>query len=390
MLKAEDFFVDQEISKARTFPPDAYISKEFQQRELESIFEKMWLPVPQRTAAELRNDSASLDELLNLPGAFVPFDTLGNALLFQRDPDDQTLRCLSNVCTHAWYKLERGVGELNRSKKFRVCGQHGRQFNGKGRCVSHPGFSGKLQDFPLEEDHLPEIALDRWEQFLFVCLTKPKIPFGEIFTPIRESLGTLKVMDFKRYPRDSEEAVVHGNWKFNVANYMDILHVPVLHGMSHSLAEALDMKSYKFEFHPFCSLQWAYAKNPDDGFEPGVLPERFSDPANPKKRVYALWWCVLPNMDINIYKWGMSVNMYYPIPKEPEKSLWRGYHYIYDEHEYRNANLLNERVSAEDFHAISRVAHGARSSFAKRGRFGPSEQGPHWLQRFVYSMVFES
>ncbi len=393
MLNAADFFVDPDIKKARTLPREAYLSGEFQEVELEAIFKRMWMPVPQRSAAELKGNPKSLHELLRRPGAYVPFDMLGNPLLLQRDTEDQTLRCFSNVCTHAWYQLEQGCGELTRRNRFHFCGQHGRQFDSKGKCISQPGFSGKMEKFPSDDDHLPEIKLAEWEQFLFLCLGEPKVLFGEIFDPIRKSLGNLNVKDFKRYPRDNEEAEVDGNWKFHVNNYMDLLHIGVLHGLPKGLAETLDMPSYKFEYpHPFCSLQWAYAKNPKDGFEPGILPKRFHDPAHPEKRVYALWWCVLPNMDINVYKWGMSLNVFFPIVNEPQKSLWRGYHYVRDEEEYvrLNAKLLNLNVSTEDFDAISRVAHGANSGFAKRGRFGPSEGGPHWLQTFVYSMMFEN
>ena len=61
------------------------------------------------------------------------------------------------------------------------------------------------------------------------------------------------------------------------------------------LADAIDLKSYATELYPGTALQWAYAKDPSHGFDPKLLPDRFRDS---KRRVFALWWFVFPNLTL--------------------------------------------------------------------------------------------
>jgi ring hydroxylating enzyme alpha subunit len=106
--------------------------------------------------------------------------------------------------------------------------------------------------------------------------------------------------------------------------------------------------------------------------------------------VFALWWFIFPNTTLNFYPWGLSVNVYMPIPGKPDKTLFLWFQYALDEEKFqrRNSTWLNEQVDAEDIEAISLVSAGAKSGFAPRGRFAPNEErGPHWFQRLVYETV---
>jgi len=115
------------------------------------------------------------------------------------------------------------------------------------------------------------------------------------------------------------------------------------------------------------------------------------DPNHANKRVFALWWFIFPNLTLNFYPWGLSVNQYMPVQGSPDRTQFHWLQYSLDEAKFKQRNdvWLNEQVDAEDIEAISLVSKGARSGFAPRGRFAPREErGPHWLHRLIYTTVF--
>lgn len=133
-----------------------------------------------------------------------------------------------------------------------------------------------------------------------------------------------------------------------------------------------------------------YAGNPEHGFEPDQLPARF---AQPGRRVFALWWFVFPNLTLNFYPWGLSINVYMPVPDRPDRTRFEWYHFVLDEERYgrRDDVWLNHQVDAEDVDAMRQVSRGLRSGLAPRGRFAPGhETGPHWFHRLIYETAFAS
>src|SRR3989304_3910925 len=104
-LPPECFPVDRDISKARSLPALAFTSEAFLRLELERIFARTWMLVPQNS-----NDGASsVAEFLKQRGAQLPFSLLGRSLFLQRDWEDR-LHCFPNLCTHAWYPLVESTG----------------------------------------------------------------------------------------------------------------------------------------------------------------------------------------------------------------------------------------------------------------------------------------
>jgi choline monooxygenase len=300
---------------------------------------------------------------------------LDKPFFLQRGWRDTQLRLMPNVCTHAWYPLVPGASRGERL----VCAQHGRQFDGAGRVLSQPGFKtfrdcDQLAAFPTAE-HGP---------LLYACLGKPRLPFAKLFAPVAASLGKLPLEKLERRAQAGELREVDGNWKQHAWNYMDKFHVQFIHKAPGGLADAIDLAGYKTELNDGAALQWAYAKDPEAGFDPALLPERFRDAAG--RRVFALWWFIFPGLTLNFYPWGLSVNLYEPVPGRPEKTLFRWFAYSWDDAKFarRDELWLSGQVDAEDVEAMAQVRRGARSGFAPRGRFSPTEEtGPHWFHRAV-------
>jgi choline monooxygenase len=169
---------------------------------------------------------------------------------------------------------------------------------------------------------------------------------------------------------------------------MDRFHVTFIHRAPGGLADAIDMDSYQTELHPTSALQWAYARRPEHGFEPAQLPARFADAGG--RRVFALWWFVFPNLTLNFYPWGLSVNLYQPVPRRPDVTRFFWSHRIMDAEKaaHRDDWWLSAQVDAEDVDAMAQVRRGLRSGMAPRGRFAPADEtGPHWFHRLVATAV---
>ncbi|HVM46228.1 MAG TPA: SRPBCC family protein [Candidatus Thermoplasmatota archaeon] len=372
----EALFVDPDATRARTLPPEAFTSEAFLERELATLFRRHWLLLPLRASHELRDDPRSLAEMVRTRGARAPVTLMDRPFFVQRDWDGG-LHLFPNVCTHAWHTLVAGPG---RERSIR-CPQHGREFDCLGRFVHQPGI-----ERGEPEDDLADLPLAEWGGLLFAALSAPARPLAEALGAVQDSIR-FDLASLERMPLAGEVRELDGNWKQHAWNYMDSLHIPYIHKKPGGLADAVDLASYRTELHGLSSLQWAYARDPAHGFDPALLHPRF---AHPEKRVFALWWFVFPNLALNLYPWGLSINLYMPVPGRPQRTLFHWYHLALDEKKYaqREDVWMMREVDDEDVDALTQVARGVRSGFATRGRFaGEAEKGPHWFHRLVAESV---
>jgi choline monooxygenase len=368
-LLLSDCEVSEDIASARGLPAEAFRSRALLRHELKTVFAENWLLLPSEYGAQ------SLASLLSRPAAKVPLKSHGHSLYLHQS--SQGLRAFSNICTHAWFPLVRGVEEGPRTR----CGQHGRVFDEEGRCLLQPGFQG-CAGFPDASDHLSAYAVSGWEQLYFVA-QRPTMSLREVLGPLQESLGRFPLDRLRRVSVEQEERIVAGNWKQHAWNYMDKFHIPYIHGGRGGLIDRLMYKSYTTELYERSALQWAWAKDPAHGFAEGQISGRFS---HPERRVLALWWFVFPNLTLNFYPWGLSVNRYEPHEEDPQRTRFFWEHWVCDEEKYalRDEIWLSEQVDQEDVEALALVGSSIQSSLEGRGRFAlGEEEGPHWFHRLV-------
>ncbi len=377
VLTADDCRVDADIRRAETLPASAFTDPAFLARELDTVFRTSWQLVPEPGGADPR----PLEEQVASRGTRVPVSLLDRPLFLQRGWDDDELRLFPNTCTHAWFPLVLGA---SRGPTL-VCGQHGRKFDCTGRFVSQTGFGKDVPDFPRDCDHLASLGVRSWRRMLFANLDPKARAFDATFAEIDASLVSLP--NGERGSMESRE--IAGNWKQHAWNFLDRFHIAFVHRPPGGLADAIDLGSYQTELYDDAVLQWVYAAKPEDGFDPAWLPERFHDPKG--RRVFALWWYVWPNLTLNFYPWGLSVNCYQPIAGRPDATRFLWYQRAIDreKHAQRDKRWLSAQVDAEDVDALAQVSRGLRSGFAPRGRFAPNdEQGAHWFHRKVSREVF--
>jgi choline monooxygenase len=381
-LRAKDFEVHADVRKALTLPAQAFTDPAFLDRELATIFRDAWLLVPDRGGDAHQDDPRGIEELVRRRGSRAPFSLLGKPLFLQRDWDGQ-LRAFPNVCTHAWHTLVQGPAR----ERTITCPQHGRQFDCAGKFAMQPGFE-KLPGFPRPEDSLQAFPAEAWGPFVFASLGNPAQPLADLLGPAMDSLQGFPLAALKRKPLDAEARELEGNWKQHAWNYLDSLHIPYIHRKPGGLADAVDLDSYRTEVHGSSVLQWAYARDPAHGLSPEHHAPRF---AAKGKRVFALWWFVWPNLALNVYPWGVSLNVFQPSPSDPGRTRFLWYHHVLDEKKYavRDAVWKMRDVDDEDVDALAQVRRGAASGLAPRGRFAPGkEDAPHWFHRRVWEGAF--
>jgi choline monooxygenase len=330
------FSIDPDISRAETLPGAAYCDPALFEEIRDKVLRRAWFVTPEPPAA---------------PGRVVPFCNAGEPLLLVRD--GETLRCLSNVCTHRGNLLVEAEGEHATLR----CRYHGRRFALDGRMTHAPEFEG-ARDFPSARDHLPSLPLGRLGP-LTLSAIDPAFPLEELPGPLRAL--PIGVFD----PSSTREYAVAANWMLYVENYLEGLHIPFVHP---ALSEALDYGAYRTELLPRGVLQIGVARAGEEAFPDGVA---------------AYYYWLFPNLMLNFYPWGLSLNLVEPVAVDRTRVHFRSY--VVDESlRARGAGAALDAVELEDEAVVHAVQAGVRARLYRRGRYSPSrETGVHHFHRLL-------
>jgi choline monooxygenase len=292
---------------------------------------------------------------------------LDEPLLLARDGGG-TLRCLSNVCTHRGNLL---VHDAGRATQIR-CGYHSRRFDLAGRMTFMPGFEGAC-DFPAPTDDLPQVALADWHGHAFASLA-PALPFAELTAPIDQRLPWLDLASWRPDTTRSREFEFDAHWALYVENYLEGLHIPFLHP---GLTATLDLAQYRYELFAQGNLQLALAREGQIAFDrPAGSPGQ-------GERVAACYFWLFPNLMLNFYPWGLSLNLVLPIAPARTKVLFRSY--VADASRLgQGAGGALDPVEMEDEAVVMAVQRGIRSRLYRGGRYSPQhERGVHQFHRLL-------
>ncbi len=347
------FEMNPKIEEAWTIPSAFYADSEVYEASKEKIFTRSWQMV------------AWLDHV-KVPGSVYPFTLLPGCLdeplLMTRGRDD-VVHCLSNVCTHRGNLVCEGAGTENSLR----CRYHGRKFGLDGGFQSMPEF-GSVCDFPKDSDDLPKVTFRDWRQFYFVRAGDGHVSLEEVFKELEERIGWLPVEDFVYDPDGKRDYLVNANWALYVDNYLEGFHIPYIHA---ALNATLDYGSYRTELLTHGNLQLGVAGSGEPAFD---LPESSPDFG---KRIGAYYYWFFPNLMLNFYPWGLSVNIVQPLGQGRTKVTFMPFVW---KPELRDAGAGGDldRVEREDEVVVEMVQRGVRSRFYDRGRYSPErESGVH-------------
>jgi choline monooxygenase len=345
--------IDSDIRVAKTLPSKFYTSeKRF--RKLLKAFKTSWQFVGSSqeftTAISPLKD---LEKVLNEP--------------LIRVQDGESTQLLSNVCTHRGMIL---CQEHSDAKTIQ-CPYHGRTFNRDGSLKHMPGFEEAV-DFPSISDHLQSFELHTWNGFEFASMN-PNVHLEEVLRPVQERLGWF-FSDLKYDPARDRDWEIDANWMLYVDNYLEGFHIPFVHP---ELNEALDKNGYSTECFDHGVLQIGTAQDGDVCFE---IPH---DSIDYGKNIAAYYWWIFPNLMLNVYPWGISVNIVIPTGVDSTSVLFRSYVKRPDLLD-KGAGAALDKVELQDQFVVENCMKGLRSESYKRGRYSPShEQGVHHFHRII-------
>ncbi len=350
--------VDPNIRIAKTPDKRVYTDPGIYEQLKESAFARSWQYIGDQ-------------DNLKIPGAVWPVKMLEGCLdeplVFTRDLDD-TIRCMSNVCTHRGMVLCENAG----NERFLRCRYHGRRFGLDGKFQSMPEFEG-VEGFPSEEDNLPNVHHKAWERFLFASLA-PAAAWEEVFQPMLDLVGWMPIREFMPEPSRTRDYLVRANWALYVDNYLEGFHIPFIHA---DLNAVIDYGNYTVHNYDHGILQLAVGKGGEETFDlPTSSPHYGQD-------ISAYYFWFFPNLMFNFYPYGLSINVVRPLAHNLTRVSFIGY--VWDRSKLgRGAGGDIDRVEREDEVVVELVQQGLQSRFYNHGRYSVTrEDGTHHFHQML-------
>lgn len=282
---------------------------------------------------------------------------------------DGELRLLSNACTHRAHLVveQAGTGRALR------CSYHGRGFTLDGRCTGAPGFEG-VAGFPGDDAALPQFALAEWRGLLFGSLA-PEAPWRDVIAPVEARAAAWMPAKWRRDATLDRAFEFDAHFALYVENYLEGLHIPFLHP---GLNARLDWKSYGYANFDHATLQVGVAA----AGEPALaLPAGHPDGA--RGPVGALYFWLHPTTMLNLYPWGLSLNVVEPLGPTRTRVRFHAFVERPELHD-RGAGSGLVQVELEDERAAQQVVRGLAARSWRGGRYAPiAEQGVHAFHRML-------
>lgn len=332
------------IGRASTPTGAFYLSEESWRRIEEHVFPKVWHYIGNR---DTFSETGTLYPFTLAPGS------LNEPLILSMQTEGHSV--FSNVCTHRGYML---LKEKSNAQVLR-CRYHGRCFHHNGAFMSMPEFES-AENFPTRMDDLARAHHSCWNGLHFVSLF-PEIALEEILQPVMDRLYWFPFYALKHYPTYSNSYTVEANWALYCDNYLEGFHIPYVHK---SLNKVIDYSAYETIEFAHGNLQLGIARDVEPVFDiPAGAPDH-------GQRVAAYYYWIFPNLMLNFYPWGLSLNVVEPHGKDRTIVHFHVFisdHSIYD----TGAGSDLHRVEMEDEEVVESVHRGLHARLYQSGRYSP-------------------
>ena len=362
-----DLDIHEDVRQASTPSSELYTSEAVHGHLMQNAFGRSW---------QFLSSAMHLGEQKGAQQPFTLFPTsLKEPLVLTRDGDGD-MHCLSNVCTHRGQILVRDP--VDKAASIRCC-YHGRRFDLDGKFKSMPKFDEAL-DFPREGglDDLPKLEIGSLGPALRFTSLDPALGFDEWIKPVRDLVDFMPLDEAVWDPASERSFDLDANWCLYVENFLEWLHLPFIHRKT--LTPAIDLKSYSAELMDHgITLQLGTAKKKNEVIFDLPPSHPFAD-----QRVSAMWFHLPPNLMLNFYPWGVSVNVVEPLTV---KTCRVHYHQFVWREELRDMFDLME-IELEDQDAVQHQQAGVSSKLYTRGRYSPSQEyAMHHFHRHLHTML---
>ena len=108
---------------------------------------------------------------------------------------------------------------------------------------------------------------------------------------------------------------------------------------------------------------------------------------NPNDRIYGLYYWIFPNIMLNFYSWGLSINIIEPISTTHTRIRFLSYPIKNKQQPSKGAAALSQ-VETEDQKVVLNVQKGIKSRYYNAGRYSPQyEKGVHHFHLLLDSYL---
>lgn len=354
--------IHPDIRQANTPPARLYNDADIYHAALENVFPCWW---------QFIGDTAKLEAVGSVLPINLLADSLNEPLVITHDHTGQ-LHCLSNVCTHRGNIICQAAAKRDDLR----CPYHSRRFELDGKFRFAPGFEN-ADNFPTDTDNLPSLPLEQWGPLLFTAL-QPEAEFSDWLGPVEQRLSWLPLDEFVFDAQRSQTYTIPANWALYCENYLDYLHIPYIHP---ELNQQLNFKDYRIELFEYGSLQLGFAAEGQAAFD---LP-----PSSPDygQSIAAYYYWLFPNLMLNFYPWGLSINVVEPIAVNKTRVRFLSYVWQADQLASGAGSIL-DKVEQQDEAVVITTQAGLHSRLYKHGRYAPDyEAGCHHFHRLLTQRI---
>jgi choline monooxygenase len=197
---------------ASPLPGWCYVSPDWYQREIDTLFCKDWLCVGRA-------------EQIPASGDYFSIEIIGQPLIVVRDETNQ-VRVHSAVCRHRGAIITEGSGKC---RAF-VCPYHSWTYSLGGKLVSIPGNPPPMagvQSFRPADHSLTPIRSESWGGFIFITFNEHAEPLQQWLRDLPAFLERYDLENMRWTHRDVYE--VDCNWKVWLENAFENYHAMTIH-----------------------------------------------------------------------------------------------------------------------------------------------------------------
>jgi len=347
MKSSSKISIDKDISRAQLIDPEFYTSDNYFQAT-KNIFLKSWQFISHVNFIDTK---------------LYPFLFLEN---FIDEPliliKEKNIKILSNICTHRANIL------CNKKHNSNIiqCNYHGRTFDLNGVLKQAPGFKG-VKNFPTENDNLKQVPSKLWKNLIFSSISNP-INIDDALRSIEMKLSSYPFDKLWYDKKNSNTFILDAHWALYCENYLEGFHVPFIHK---GLNNDINFNNYKTELLDHGVLQ--YTENKSNSKSNQILD----------KNIYAYYYWIFPNLMLNFYNWGLSINIVEPISKNKTKIKFLSFP-IEGVTQPKGTDSDLDIVEKEDQEVVLAVQRGIKSHLYNKGRYSTKhETGIHYFHRLL-------
>lgn len=348
------------LSRAHHAPGYIYTSPDVLQREKELIFLRDWLCV------------GRYEEVEN-PGDYMALRVLEEPVVIVNSGSGK-IKAFANICMHRGAEIASGCGNA----KSLICPFHCWSYDLDGKLIGAP-YMRDVDNFSMDSCRLPEIRLELWHNWIFICFDSNARPLSERVAHIDRDFGYLRQDDCRLAVKSVVD--LKCNWKLIVENLADFYHLNTVHVTTNGRRFTKDAYrfapgedgSYVISYNSgpstmsgepvFGKMPWL-ADKPDDFSVETFVPPNFT--------FFARIDDVHPTITWPLSATTSRIIVYTLLPKQ-----------YFDEPDFKERSsaykTYQSQLMSEDQEMLESVQRNLASNLYRPGRMAPLESGVHHI-----------